>query len=63
LPRTVAPERDPVKARAGRAGMLKRWGPPRIIRLDDLPPEQRAFIAELVEIYRRNEAPAARGGQ
>lgn len=55
----VLDSRDPVKVRAGRAGSLKRWGPPRTIRLDDLAPEQRAFIVELVEVARRN-APAAK---
>jgi hypothetical protein len=48
--------KDPTKVRAGRAGSDKRWGPPRVIRLDDLAPEQRAFIAELVEVARRNAA-------
>jgi hypothetical protein len=41
--------------------MARRWGPPRLIRLHDLEPEQRAFIAELVEVARRNaqRAPEA----
>jgi len=43
---------------AGRRGASRRWGPPRVIRLDDLPAEQRAFIAELVEVARRNAPPA-----
>lgn len=47
-------EKDPRRVRAGKAAMLSRWGPPRVIRLDDLPPEQRAFIAELVDVARRN---------
>jgi hypothetical protein len=38
----------------GKKAMLKRWGPPRIIDLHGLAPEQRAFIAELVEVARRN---------
>lgn len=38
----------------GRLGMRKRWGPPRTINLRDLPPEQRAFIAELVDVARRH---------
>lgn len=59
----VSLDKDPAKVRAGRAGMAKRWGPPRIIRLDDLAPEQRAFIAELVEVARRNAPRLAQTGE
>lgn len=48
--------KNPAKVRAGKAAMRKRWGPPRVIRLDDLDPSQRAFIVELVEVARRNAA-------
>lgn len=56
----VSKDKDPRLVESGRRGALKRWGPPKTIRLDDLPPEQRAFIVELVEVARRN---AARTGE
>jgi hypothetical protein len=37
---------------AGRRGARTRWGPPRIARLDDLPPEQRDLILALVATMR-----------
>ena len=60
---TPAPEAPaPASPRErGRMGAARRWGPPRVIRLDDLAPEQRAFIAELVDVARRN-APASASG-
>ena len=42
------------RTQVGRYGAQRRWGPPRVIRLDDLAPEQRAFIVELVEVAKRN---------
>ena len=44
---TITP--DPKKAKAGRAGMRARWGPPRHIDIRDCTPEQRRLIAALVE--------------
>lgn len=43
-------------ADAGRRGARKRWAGhvPKVIRLDDVAPEQRAFIVELVEVAKRN---------
>jgi hypothetical protein len=38
--------------------MAKRWGPPRTIDLRELPPEQRAFIAELVAVARKHAQSA-----
>lgn len=46
--------RPPTMRERGRLGAEKRWGPPRVIRLDDLPPESREFIAELVAVARRH---------
>jgi hypothetical protein len=42
--------RDPKKVAAGRAGALRRWGPPgtRVARLGDLTPEQRDLVLTLV---------------
>lgn len=48
---------SPAAVAAGRRGSERRWGPPRVIRLDDLAPEQRAFIAELVDVAKRNVRP------
>ena len=56
---TLTRPKDPQRVAAGRAGMARRWGPPRVIRLDDLAPEQRAFIAELVAVAKRHARPAA----
>ena len=54
---------SPTSVAAGRRGAERRWGPPRVIRLDELAPEQRAFILELVEVAKRNAARAKDGGQ
>ncbi len=50
----VSATKDPVKVRAGAIGAAKRWGPPRVVSLRDLDPDSRAFIAELIEVARRN---------
>lgn len=53
---------SPAAAEAGRRGAHKRWGPgPRVIRLDDLAPEQRAFVAELVDVAKRNAKAVTEG--
>lgn len=46
---------------SGRRGALKRWGPPRTIKLDGLAPEQRAFIVELVDVAKRNAKAVTEG--
>jgi hypothetical protein len=33
---------------AGRRGARRRWGPPRVARLDALSPEQRALVLALI---------------
>lgn len=48
----VVPERNPVKVRAGRMGGRARWGEPRVLRLDTLPPSVRAGVLALVEAER-----------
>ena len=52
---------SPAAVKAGQRGAARRWGPPRIIRLDDLAPEQRLFVLELIDVARRN-APKAKDG-
>jgi hypothetical protein len=49
LASTDSPTKDPAKVRAGQLGMRARWGPPRVVRLDDLTPEQRRLVLALVE--------------
>lgn len=45
-------DKNPKKVEAGRRGAEKRWGEPRVIRLDDLTPAQRRLIVALVEAAR-----------
>jgi hypothetical protein len=55
---TVAPPRgrkDPAKVAAGEKGARSRWGPPRVVRLDDLTPEQRRLVLALVDAARSSE--------
>ena len=54
--------KDPVKSRAGKAGMLARWGTPRIVRLDDFPPEERAAIIAAIDARRAARKAAAAAG-
>jgi hypothetical protein len=44
------------KARAGALGARKRWGPRRVVRLDDLTPEQRAVVMALVDAAKAAKA-------
>lgn len=48
--------KNPRNVSAGKKGAEARWGPPRTIDLRDLPPEQRAFIAALIDVARKNNA-------
>ena len=43
---------------AGRRGALRRWGPPRIVRLDELTAEQARLVRALVDAARGNEKAA-----
>jgi hypothetical protein len=45
----VSRKKDPAKVRAGRAGAERRWGPPGVVRLDELTPPQRRLVLALVE--------------
>ena len=44
------------KAEAGRLGARRRWGEPRIVRLDDLTAPQRRLVLALVEAARSEQA-------
>lgn len=59
----VSPVKDPAKVRAGQIGMRKRWGEPRVVRLDDLTDDQRAIVRALVDMVRspRTEKAVAEG--
>lgn len=41
-------EKNPRYVEQGRIGARKRWGPPRLVRLDALTPEQRDVVLALV---------------
>ena len=46
------------KAEAGALGARKRWGPPRIVRLDDLTTDQRRLVLALVAAARETKETA-----
>ena len=45
----------------GRMGGRKRWGEPRVVRLDDLTAAQRRLVIALVEAARKETGPADNG--
>lgn len=44
----VSTPKDPARVARGKAGMRSRWGAPRVVRLDGLPPPVRDAVAALV---------------
>ena len=48
--------KDPIKVRAGQIGARKRWGEPRLVRLDDLTMAQRQLVMALVDAARSQKA-------
>jgi hypothetical protein len=47
-------------AARGRLGAAKRWGPQRVVRLDELGPEQRRLVLALIAAARETkEEPVA----
>lgn len=48
--------KNPDKVRAGQIGARTRWGPPRIVRLDDLTPEERGVVLALIAAQRAAKA-------
>lgn len=44
--------KDPKRVEAGKRAAAKRWGTPRIVRIDDLTPAQRQLVLALVEAQR-----------
>ncbi|MCI0583175.1 MAG: hypothetical protein L0227_09850 [Chloroflexi bacterium] len=55
---SVSSSKDPVKVRAGELGARARWGgePPRVVRIDDLPPSLRRLVLALVSAARNEMA-------
>jgi hypothetical protein len=46
---SLSGSKNPALVEAGHRGARRRWGPPRIARLDDLTVEQRRLILALIE--------------
>jgi hypothetical protein len=53
---SLAVEKNPAKVAAGRAGAASRWGPPRVVRIDQLTPEQRRLVVALIEAAKAGKA-------
>ncbi len=47
------------RVRAGQIGARRRWGPPRVVRLDALPPDQARAIRAFLEVARSADEEAA----
>lgn len=59
MPAPVTAEKDPRLVEAGKRGARRRWGPPRVVRLDALTPEQRDVVLALIEAQRAANAAKA----
>jgi hypothetical protein len=55
---SVSPK-DPARVAAGHSGARKRWGPPRILRLDTLTPQQRRLVLALLDAAKADESEQA----
>jgi hypothetical protein len=56
---SVARGKHPGRVEGGRLGARRRWGPPRVARLDELEPPVRAAVVALLEADRAAKARAA----
>lgn len=54
-------DKDPKRVAAGKVGATKRWGEPRILRLDDLTPAQRRLVLALIEAAREQNDKSTKG--
>ena len=54
-------DKDPAKVRAGQLGARKRWGDPRILRLDQLDPDERRLIQAILTAKRNADSGKAEG--
>lgn len=52
--RLFASAKDERLAEAGRKGARRRWGPARLVRLDDLGPIERRLVLALIDAARSN---------
>lgn len=52
----VSALKNPTKVRAGTIGARARWGPPRVVRLDDLSAQQRRLVLALISAAREEAA-------
>ena len=60
LPPLYTQAREPLSpAEAGRIGARRRWGEPRVLRLDSLTPEQRRLVLALVAAAKAAEPERA----
>lgn len=56
---TATVGKHPAKVAAGQAGARKRWGAPRVVRIDDLTPEQRRLVLALIDAARQPASGAS----
>ena len=59
MPETVP--KNPAKVRAGQIGARQRWGPKRILRLDQLDADERRLVQALLDAKRNADAVARAG--
>ena len=52
-------DKNPVFVESGRRGARKRWGPPRVLRLDELDNDERRLIEALLAAKRNADAEKA----
>lgn len=52
MPSSISPPKNPRLVDAGREGARRRWGVPRVIRLDDFDSDERAAIVAAIEAKR-----------
>lgn len=55
--------KDPAKVRAGKIGMARRWGPRRVVRLDQLDPSVANVIRAILKAEENAAARDREGGQ
>jgi hypothetical protein len=55
---SLSSDKNPIYVESGRRGARKRWGGQRILRLDELTPDQRRLVLALVEAAKADEPQA-----
>jgi hypothetical protein len=51
--------KDPSRVHRGHLGAAARWGGPRLVRLDDLNPDERNAVVTLVRLFGAKREPAS----